>query len=63
MRNKENYTTKPISEFTESDTLYMQRTIQGFSYTFKLSFKSISKGIVKGIILDIQPNNMNSVWC
>lgn len=62
MKQKDNYTDKQISEFTENDTIYMQKIVNGYSYNFYLRFKSFSKNIVTGEILDIQPNNMDSIW-
>ena len=56
-----NYTNKPITEFNSEDTLYMQKILSGFMYTFLIKFKSFNKNIVTGEILDIQPNNFKSV--
>lgn len=58
----ENYTTKPITEFTVDDTLYMVKNKSGYSYTFLLKFKSFSGGKVVGEVIDIQPNNIRSMW-
>jgi len=57
-----NYTNKSITEFNSEDTLYMQKIISGFMYTFLIKFKSFNKNIVTGEILDIQPNNTKSIW-
>ena len=57
-----NYTNKPITEFNSEDTLYMQKILSGFMYTFLIKFKSFNKNIVTGEILDIQPNNTKSIW-
>ena len=58
----ENYTTKPITEFTVDDTLYMVKNKSGYSYTFLLKFKSFSGGKVIGEVIDIQPNNIPCIW-
>ena len=58
----DNYTNKPITEFNSEDTLYMQKILSGFMYTFLIKFKSFNKNIVTGEILDIQPNNFKSLW-
>jgi len=57
-----NFTEKGITDFNENDTIYMQKNISGFTHTFWLKFKSFSKGNITGEILDIQPNNQNSIW-
>ena len=62
MRDRNNFTEKKISEFNENDTLYMQKNNSGFTYTFLLKFKSFSKSNITGEILDIQPNNLKSIW-
>jgi len=58
----ENYTTKPITEFTVDDTLYMVKNKSGYTYTFFLKFKSFSGGKVVGEVIDIQPNNIRSMY-
>ena len=63
MHEKDNHTDKYINDFTEKDTLYMQKNESGYSYTFTLQFLSFGKGVVTGKIIDlIQPNNLKSVW-
>ena len=62
MKNKNNFTSKPITAFDENDTLYMQKNNNGFGYTFLLKFKSFTRGIVLGEVLEIQPNNIKSLW-
>lgn len=62
MKQIDNYTDKPISEFTENDTIYMQKIVNGYTSNFWLKFKSFSGGVVTGEILDIQPNNITSIW-
>jgi hypothetical protein len=57
-----NFTLKPITEFTKNDTLYIQKNVGGFSYTFLVEFTKFEKGMVTGIILDIQPNNTKQIW-
>lgn len=62
MKEVNNFTLKPITEFSIDDTLYMQKNISGFNYTFYLQFVSFNKGKVICKILDIQPNNTKSIW-
>lgn len=62
MKDINNFTQKKITEFNETDTVYMQKNKSGFIYTFLLQFKTFSKGNVTGVILDIQPNNRKSIW-
>lgn len=62
MKDKNNFTDKRISEFNETDTFYMQKMQGGYVHTFLLKFKSFSKSMVIGEILDIQPNNVKSIW-
>jgi hypothetical protein len=59
---QENYIIKPITEFTPDDTLYMVKTKSGYTNTFFLKFKSFSDGQVVGEVIDIQPNNIRSMW-
>lgn len=61
MKDINNFSLKPISQFTEDSTLYMQKQNNGYTYTFLLKFKSFSKGIVSGEILEIQPNYSDSL--
>lgn len=61
MKELNNFTLKPINEFNNEDTFYMQKKKQGYTYTFLLKFNSISGCIVYGKILDIQPNNNKSI--
>jgi hypothetical protein len=58
----DNYTDKQITEFTEENTLYLNKMSGGYNYTFLVKFVSFSKGAVVGEILDIQPNNSQSIW-
>lgn len=58
----ENFTQKPISEFTTEDTLYIQKIVNDFIYTFLVKFVKFERGILTGIILDIQPNNIKNIW-
>lgn len=62
MKEIKNFTTKPISEFTDTDTLYMQKLVNGFMYTFFISFIKFEKSMVTGKIIDIQPNNITCVY-
>ena len=62
MKDINNFNLKPITDFSTEDTLYMQKSESGFSYTFHLQFISFNKGKVTGKILDIQPNDTKSVW-
>lgn len=57
-----NFTNKPITEFNESDTLYISKNANGFQYIFLVKFMKIERGVVYGTILDIQPNNISSIW-
>jgi len=58
----DNFTEKPLSKFTSNDTFYMKKMNNGFLIAFLLKFKKYSKNIVTGEILDIQPNNITSIW-
>ena len=62
MKDINNFNLKVITDFSKEDTLYMQRNNNGYNYTFCLQFISFSKGKVTGKILDIQPNNNQSIW-
>jgi len=62
MKQQDNYTSKPITEFTENDTIYMKKIVSGYAKDFHLKFKSFSENMVTGEILDIQPNNIGSIW-
>lgn len=62
MKEIDNYTNKPLHEFTENDTLYIQKIISGYMYFFLIKFKSCDKSKVTGEIIDIQPNNTKGIW-
>lgn len=63
MHQKHNYTDKYINDFTEEDTLYLQKNASGYTYTFTLQFLSFDKGVVTGKIIDlIQPNSLTGLW-
>lgn len=62
MKKINNYINKPISEFTENDTLYFSKVVSGFLITFHVRFIKFEKGIITGEILDIQPNSRTSIW-
>lgn len=63
MHNINNYTDKPITEFTEDDTLFLKKNVNGYGYTFLIKFKKFgARNQVTGTILEIQPNNIRSLW-
>jgi hypothetical protein len=62
MTNVENFVDKPISEFTDKDTIYIQKIVGGFMYTFYVQFVKFEKGILSGKIIEIQPNNVHGIW-
>ena len=62
MTNVENFVDKPISEFTDKDTIYIQKIVGGFMYTFYVQFVKFEKGILSGKIIEIQPNNVCGIW-
>jgi hypothetical protein len=62
MKDLNNFNLKPITAFLTEDTLYMTRKKGGYVYTLLLQFVSFNKGKVTGKILDIQPNNNQSIW-
>lgn len=57
-----NFTDKPITKFTNSDTLYITKNVSGYSHTFMIQFVSYKANIVVGKILEIQPNNTKSLF-
>ena len=58
MKKIDNHTNKSISEFTNDDTLYMQKIVNGFIYTFLIKFVKFEKGMVTGEIISIEPNHI-----
>lgn len=48
----ENYTDKPITEFKDGDTIFIQENKAGFSTNYLVEFKSFERGMVKGIVLN-----------
>lgn len=61
MKDVNNYVSYPISVFDDSNTLYMQKQVNGFTYTFLLKFISFNGSMIEGEILQIQPNNIKSL--
>jgi hypothetical protein len=61
MHKEDNFISKPVNDFNKNDTVYMQKIINGFSYTFFLKFSHFIRGNVFGEIIEIQPNNTTSI--
>jgi hypothetical protein len=59
---KNNFTLKPISEFNNDDTLYIQKIISGYLITFFVNFIKYEKGMITGRIIEIQPNNYKGIY-
>lgn len=57
-----NFTTKPISEFNSSDSIYTQKVISGMNTSILMQFVKFESGMVTGEILEIQPNNSKMIW-
>lgn len=51
---KENFTEKPLSEFTTDDTLYVKKVERGFALYFHIKFIKLEKGMVVGEIISVE---------
>jgi len=56
MKEVENLTLKPLSEFQQTDTLYIQKLKNGYAISYLCSFECIKRGIVHGKIISATPD-------
>lgn len=56
---KVNLTYKNISDFTGADTIYLTKTIRGYSYCYYCKFVGYRRGCVSGKVLQAIPNPGN----
>lgn len=51
----ENFESKSLKDFKPGDTLYIHKTIQGYTATYLCAFERIARGVVYGRIIDGKP--------
>ncbi|TVM02843.1 MAG: hypothetical protein CV087_08280 [Candidatus Brocadia sp. WS118] len=56
----ENFESKSLKDFKPGDTLYIHKTIQGYTATYLCAFERIARGVVYGRVLDYKPTYMKT---